>query len=430
MADNYKILAQTTAASIEENSGLNQANAVYTVPENTQASISSISLINTSNIDQEYSIGFLSSAEAESAVDSSVTYQTGVKGFLATSSRQSVGFSENGLDWTTSNMPKDSEWSAVAYGDGKFVAVVDRNTFSAYSSDGITWSESVLPANTPWTSVAYGNGVFVAGSYSSSEQDGSSISAYSEDGITWTLTSIPTPYVSEIVFYQNKFVAFGAYDFAYSTNGLDWTMIYLQLPPYWFKKSVAYNADSNILVAGSYSDVVVISGDITGEAGRSIQWVPGPSGLNSLVYGNGKFVSLVADYGNTDVYTSTDGVTWTYNYFPASWVRNIAFGDNKFIALGLIEQFVAYSSDGVTWELSFESGFTSATRLIYVDQIQINNASLYELPVKNTIVPTRSIQPNQVDEIVGGITLSAGDQVRVYSESEDLIVQVYGVEIA
>jgi hypothetical protein len=46
-----------------------------------------------------------------------------------------------------------------------------------------------------------------------------------------------------------------------------------------------------------------------------------------------------------------------------------------------------------------------------------------------TIIPTRSIEPNVVDEIVGGITLSAGDQIRIYSESPDLIAQVYGVEI-
>jgi hypothetical protein len=57
-----------------------------------------------------------------------------------------------------------------------------------------------------------------------------------------------------------------------------------------------------------------------------------------------------------------------------------------------------------------------------------NNVLL--LSVAQTIVPTRSIEPNVVDEIVGGITLSEGDQIRIYSESPDLIAQVYGVEIA
>jgi len=69
MADNYKILAQTTAASIEENSGENQANVVYTVPSNTQASISSISLVNTSNVAEDYYLGVVRAEDVNTSVD-------------------------------------------------------------------------------------------------------------------------------------------------------------------------------------------------------------------------------------------------------------------------------------------------------------------------------------------------------------------------
>jgi hypothetical protein len=69
MADNYKILAQTTAASVEENSNLNQANIVYTVPANTQASISSISFINTSSIAEDYYLGIVMATDAGASVD-------------------------------------------------------------------------------------------------------------------------------------------------------------------------------------------------------------------------------------------------------------------------------------------------------------------------------------------------------------------------
>lgn len=47
-----------------------------------------------------------------------------------------------------------------------------------------------------------------------------------------------------------------------------------------------------------------------------------------------------------------------------------------------------------------------------------------------TIIPTRTIEPGAVDEIVGGITLSAGDQIRTDSDSTDLTVHIYGVEIS
>jgi hypothetical protein len=47
---------------------------------------------------------------------------------------------------------------------------------------------------------------------------------------------------------------------------------------------------------------------------------------------------------------------------------------------------------------------------------------------KNYIAYNKSISPNQIDEIKGGITLSAGDKIKIFSPSSSLIVQVYGVE--
>lgn len=47
-----------------------------------------------------------------------------------------------------------------------------------------------------------------------------------------------------------------------------------------------------------------------------------------------------------------------------------------------------------------------------------------------TIIPLRNIDGNSVNEITGGITLSAGDQVRLYCPSSSLVVHIYGVEIS
>jgi hypothetical protein len=68
--------------------------------------------------------------------------------------------------------------------------------------------------------------------------------------------------------------------------------------------------------------------------------------------------------------------------------------------------------------------------VIYADNTQEFKIPITTLSNSQTIIPARSIEPSAVDEIVGGITLSAGDQVIVFSESSDLVVQVYGVEIA
>ena len=40
-----------------------------------------------------------------------------------------------------------------------------------------------------------------------------------------------------------------------------------------------------------------------------------------------------------------------------------------------------------------------------------------------------TILPGEINEINGGITLSAGDQVRINTDSNDLIVNMFGVEI-
>jgi hypothetical protein len=90
----------------------------------------------------------------------------------------------------------------------------------------------------------------------------------------------------------------------------------------------------------------------------------------------------------------------------------------------------AYSTDGITWtQTTLPTSSNNWRSVIYGQPIQQLQTTASSLSNTQTIIPTRSIEPNQVDEIVGGITLSPGDQIRVYSESEDLIVQVYGVEI-
>lgn len=45
------------------------------------------------------------------------------------------------------------------------------------------------------------------------------------------------------------------------------------------------------------------------------------------------------------------------------------------------------------------------------------------------LVPTRAIADGVSDEIVGGVVLSAGDELRASSTSADVNIHVYGVEI-
>jgi hypothetical protein len=46
------------------------------------------------------------------------------------------------------------------------------------------------------------------------------------------------------------------------------------------------------------------------------------------------------------------------------------------------------------------------------------------------MIPTKTLATGASDELVGGITLSAGDQIRIFSTSPDIYAHIYGVEIS
>ena len=123
-------------------------------------------------------------------------------------------YSTDGETWTAGYY--STSCRAIAYGSNgstvsKFVAASDYSGM-AYSTDGVTWTYA---ANTTFareiTAIAYGNGKFVAGSGNSS--------AYSTDGETWTYAAnrvLESKYVVTAIAYGNgKFVAVGVGEMAY-----------------------------------------------------------------------------------------------------------------------------------------------------------------------------------------------------------------------
>lgn len=278
---------------------------------------------------------------------------------------------EGGLDfyWSKATLPKKTYWSSIAYGNGRFVAVVgsrnstyqaETSNLLAYSLDGIIWKEAHFPAEAHWSSVTYGNGLFVAvsGCY-----EVSSIAAYSADGITWTQTALPSKaYWSSVTYGNGKFVAVAGkyYDasgsayykddiVAYSVNGKSWSKAALPSKAYW--SSVAY---------GNGKFVAVSSDKITAYSSDAVEWVLASSpkyNWMSVVYGNGKFVAVSYNESNSDGTSdkgmySPDGVTWIEITLPYGTWSGIAYGNGLFVAVagGLKRSSIAaYSTDGITW---------------------------------------------------------------------------------
>jgi hypothetical protein len=120
---------------------------------------------------------------------SSVAYNNGRWVAVSdTGASLSVFSVDGGLTWSNGGSMVASNWKSIAYGMGMWVAVASGGTAAATSTDGgLTWTPRTLPTSSNWNSVTWGNGRFVAVSNSSGQ-----IAAYSLNGTTWTQSSLGT----------------------------------------------------------------------------------------------------------------------------------------------------------------------------------------------------------------------------------------------
>jgi hypothetical protein len=89
---------------------------------------------------------------------------------------------DNGYSWTLgTGLTNTLNWSGVAYGAGRWVAVASGSRTVAYSLDGKTWTQTsnALPSTASWSSIVFGKNLFVTASSTSATP------CWSFDGITW-----------------------------------------------------------------------------------------------------------------------------------------------------------------------------------------------------------------------------------------------------
>ncbi len=86
------------------------------------------------------------------------------------------------------------------------------------------------------------------------------------------------------------------------------------------------------------------------------------SNINSICYGNGKFVAVGS---SGKMAYSYDGVNWTSvsdSKFGTTYIYNVCYGNGKFVAVGDGGK-MAYSSDGITWTSVSDSEFNADTSI-------------------------------------------------------------------
>lgn len=227
--------------------------------------------------------------------------------------------STDGVNWETFASPWN-KYGAIssAYGNGTYVLLGNSDysgytSYSkvAYSKDNCaTWSSVNLPANSTWISVTYGNGVFVAVS------NDSATAAYSEDGVTWNSFQMPSSGWYRILFGNGVFVAFRTYTnaVAYSTDGIHWTETTLPASANWGE--IAYG-DGTFVIIARLNEIFAYSTD-------GIHWLQGTMPQNTswygVAYGAGKFIAS-NNYNNNGAKITFE-IIHTYSLTPLSYTKS------------------------------------------------------------------------------------------------------------
>ena len=231
--------------------------------------------------------------------------------------------SSNGTTWTALAMPaSDLTWNSIAYGNGYWVVVSGGTSQYAYysSANGEGWRRSTLPSANDWIHVAYGNGIFVA--LAPSGLSGA-VAASTNNGATWTSGIMPfgAPYSwTNIVYGAGKFVAIasGSTQAAYSTNGTSWTTCNILGGTLW--TDIAYGNGRFVAITTTTAKSAYSFDGIT--------WYLSDLEIlgTDIVYGQGVF--LVVCNGQSTAYTSEDGINWKSRTVTADNYNGVAFGYN------------------------------------------------------------------------------------------------------
>lgn len=299
----------------------------------------------------------------------------------------SVQTSPDGMRWTYRTSTGAGIIAGMASGAGIYVGVGTEAKFNGavYSSrDGLNWQHEINPQvprvnenYDQWQDdlygVAYGDGAFVAvGSYG--------VILRSADGHAWTVEQSGTQEsLLSIARIGDLFVAVGYNGTVLtSPDGHTWTSRMVAQPNLLFW-SMAAGRDSLLIMGADVgrkdSGTVVMSlpvsslrGTATIAAGPLIP-IGGSAAktwMAQVAYGNDRFVAVADDSGAS--WYSDDGVRWQAAS-PAfmSIQRSVTFVQGVFVSVG-DNQSIATSPDGVAWT-SRQSGSAAFSRVLREDYL-------------------------------------------------------------
>ena len=230
----------------------------------------------------------------------------------------------------------------LAYGSSVYVAVGGVDSGSGYatiatSTDATTWADATVTTITmALYSVVAGDSLFVSGG-----AGGTLFTSTNGTGFA-TVTSPTSSDILSVNYLDGKYF-YGGYQGALgtSTDALTWTNI----PFYNFvgydTTGLACDGDGNFVLGGPGFSATSTDGTTW-----NLNALTGLGAAPSGVANNGAIWMISSDYPDTNVYTSTDVLTWATHASPQSFSAIGTMGSNF---IGVCSTEIDISTDGVTW---------------------------------------------------------------------------------
>lgn len=240
----------------------------------------------------------------------------------------------------TARDASSASWYATTYGAGRFV-VVGHAAVVATSPNGVTWRTHPAPAGS-WQTLAYGAGKFVAlSAFNTGAHE-----MISTDGVHWSALAGPPGEWTGLTYGAGRFLAVSAQgELITSTDGVRWTTTWVRSQ--FVLNSVTYGNGRFVALDSADGDALV---SLDGYHWSFYTVTTPNSPWFAVSYGNGLF-SAFSPSGH--VATSMLGYVWVTH--PATTVQQMnasAFGCNTFVATGQASggaNNVLTSHSGMSW---------------------------------------------------------------------------------